>query len=60
VICASITLLKLAGIINGEQIERLFGAHIESIAGRPALTPKLVVSRPGNVGEQASASPPTI
>jgi len=35
-------LVKLADVIDWEEIERSFGAHFESSTGRPALPPRLV------------------
>jgi len=35
-------LVKLAGLINWEEIERSFAAHFASPTGRPALPPRLV------------------
>lgn len=35
-------LVKLAAVIDWDEIERSFGAHFEATAGRPALPPSLV------------------
>lgn len=35
-------LIRLAGLMNWEEIERSFGAHFASSRGRPALNPRLV------------------
>ena len=35
-------LVKLADVIDWEEIERTFGAHFVSSTGRPALRPRLV------------------
>ena len=35
-------LVKLADVINWEEIERTFGGHFVSSTGRPALRPRLV------------------
>jgi len=35
-------LVKLADVIDWEEIERSFGAYFESSTGRPALPPRLV------------------
>ncbi len=35
-------LVKLADVIDWEEIERTFGAHFVSRTGRPALRPRLV------------------
>jgi len=35
-------LVKLADVIDWEEIERSFAAHFEATTGRPALSPRLV------------------
>ena len=35
-------LVRLANLMNWEEIERSFGAHFTSSRGRPALSPRLV------------------
>lgn len=35
-------LVKLADVIDWEEIERSFGAHFQATTGRPALSPRLV------------------
>jgi IS5 family transposase len=35
-------LIRLARLINWDEIERSFGAHFTSSRGRPALSPRLV------------------
>jgi len=35
-------LMKLADVIDWEEIERSFGAHFQTTTGRPALSPRLV------------------